>query len=54
MDMTSDASGSWGLGASFGEYTLQRMWTEAERNYPIYVKELLAFVEAVEKWKSLL
>ena len=52
--MTSDASGSWGLGASFGDYTHQRAWSHTEQDLPIYHKELLAFVEAVELWQELL
>ena len=52
--MTSDASGSWGLGASFGDMILQRAWRPAERDLPIYVLEMHAFLEALRAWKHLL
>jgi hypothetical protein len=54
VDMTSDASGTWGLGASFGDLVLQREWTEEESNLSIFHKELLAFVEALTAWAPLM
>ena len=54
VDMTTDASGSWGLGASLGDHTLQRSWSESELDLPIFHKELLAVVEALVEWAPLL
>jgi hypothetical protein len=49
-DMTSDASGTWGLGAAWNQHVIQRAWLPHKQPLPIYIKEMVAVVEALETW----
>ena len=50
LDPSSDASGDWGLGAEWAGRTLAREWDQSERDLPIYLKEIVAVLEAIKRW----
>ena len=47
IEIFSDASGTWGLGAHMGDLVLSRQYTSDEVDLPIYVKELPAVQAAL-------
>ena len=49
---TTDASGSWGCGAWYGQYCFQLQWVVPINSYNITVKELLPIVLAAAVWGS--
>jgi hypothetical protein len=50
LQMTSDASGSWGCGAWYGHSWFQLQWDSRSTHLPIMVKELLPIVLACSVW----
>ena len=50
LEMSSDASGSWGCGAWYGTHWFQFRWDEISLPLPIMVKELLPIVLAGWVW----
>ena len=54
VNITTDASGNIGLGATLGNNHIQRKWTNTESTLPIHEKEFIAVWEAIHTWKELL
>ena len=50
LEMSSDASGSWGCGAWFRTSWFQLQWSTASQELPITVKELLPILVAGVVW----
>ncbi len=49
-EITSDASGSWGCGAWYGESWFQIQWDSRSQDLPIACKELIPIVVACATW----
>lgn len=50
LELFTDASGSWGLGACFGNAWLAFPWTPSQQRRPIHWKELFAILVAATTW----
>ena len=50
VEVTSDASGSWGCGAHWGSQWLQVPWNDQSKQMSIAAKELVVIIIAVAVW----
>ena len=53
VDLESDASGSWGCGAAWGDHWLRWKWNSTAQQWDISPKELLPILAACVVWGRL-